>query len=456
MNFFPPILILLSLIFSNPYEATVYLNDGTIIRGTIIEEKPNFYIQIRSGGRDLVYQPFEIKKIVRESSTIYKIPSIDTPTIIQSDLHKLSDDHPKQLNTESKQIIDESISGLNKESRGYTLSINTSIPSFLSNIIDPLYDANPGLGLKLVTPLSITIINKNISIFASVNKSYFISNKDNILGDEVGEEIESGVLGPNFTANSIDNIPKFNPLLISTGFQTDISIFNFMYGFGIAFNDGDDWCIFKINGISYSAPLNINNDLSALRYSLDIRSVSIDGMPYFLESNDWTSWVDIGFSIIYPFSLTDVNDSLDKQSTNQIRKSVKKNKLKYKTTSLGIGLSSNKNLNLVQLTKDFKLFKNGGLFIAIGFPNFYAVGLTIQEKYNNTGIIAGVSRGQHDFDWLYTSFSLAHQWRIQKSNTFFSIGIGVNSFKDEWYNGDYLESDTYIRPYPIISIDTRF
>ena len=120
---------------------------------------------------------------------------------------------------------------------------------------------------------------------------------------------------------------------------------------------------------------------------------------------------------------------------------------------------------MIQLTKDFKFFKQGGLFIAVGIPNFYALGLTVQTNYNDTGFIAGLSRGKHDHDWFYTAASLAYQWRIKKSTTFFSIGVGVNSFKDEDYRCDYYGGSysncymfdrTYTRFYPILSIDTRF
>ena len=74
-------LLIFSFSLCQEYEATVYLKNGTIIRGIIIDEKPNFYIQIRSEGRDLVYQPFEIREIVRESTSPIELPTIDAPLI---------------------------------------------------------------------------------------------------------------------------------------------------------------------------------------------------------------------------------------------------------------------------------------------------------------------------------------------------------------------------------------
>ena len=95
MKLFFPILILFSLMLSKPYEATVYLNNGTVIRGTIIDEKTGFYIQISSEGRNYVYQPFEIKKIVIETSKIIGTPSIDAPDLKTSKVATPKSQKPK-------------------------------------------------------------------------------------------------------------------------------------------------------------------------------------------------------------------------------------------------------------------------------------------------------------------------------------------------------------------------
>ena len=435
MKYFSIILLLISVLFPDEYEATVYLNNGTVIRGTIIDEKPNFYIQIRSGGKDFVYQPFEIKEIVRGDAGPIELPSIDVPIIKEPKIDMPKD---KRMDTseskiESQEPIDETPISMEKEQE-YILSMNLKLPFFLSRNIEYLYDEMPGFGLEFVTPFGVEFMNKKISILASVNKTFL---------------------------KGLGNASNLNPLRLGLGVQTSISSFNFMYGLGFAFES--DIFIYKTMGVSYTAPLIINNKMNTFRYSLDARSVSIDGMPP-QESYDWTSWVDLGFSIIYPFSIS----SVDNNSANRIaesNKSIKKNKFKDKTASLAVGLASNKNFNLIQLTKDFKFFKQGGLFIAVGIPNFYALGLTIQTNYNDTGFIAGLSRGKHDHDWFYTAASLAYQWRIKKSTTFFSIGVGVNSFKDEEYRCDYyggpdsncyMLDRTYTLFYPILSIDTRF
>ena len=51
MQYILSILLIFSFTFCNQYEATVYLKDGSVIHGTIIDEKVNFYIQIQSKGR---------------------------------------------------------------------------------------------------------------------------------------------------------------------------------------------------------------------------------------------------------------------------------------------------------------------------------------------------------------------------------------------------------------------
>ena len=51
---------------SQQYEDVVYLKNGSIIRGMIIEQVPNDYLKIRSGSNVFVYQLSDIEKITKE------------------------------------------------------------------------------------------------------------------------------------------------------------------------------------------------------------------------------------------------------------------------------------------------------------------------------------------------------------------------------------------------------
>ena len=48
------------------YEDVVYLKNGSVIRGMIIEQVPNDYLKIRSGSNVFVYQISDIEKITKE------------------------------------------------------------------------------------------------------------------------------------------------------------------------------------------------------------------------------------------------------------------------------------------------------------------------------------------------------------------------------------------------------
>ena len=55
MKYLLSILCLFAFIFPNEYEDVIYLKDGSIIYGTIIEIKPNEYYKMESGGEIYVY-----------------------------------------------------------------------------------------------------------------------------------------------------------------------------------------------------------------------------------------------------------------------------------------------------------------------------------------------------------------------------------------------------------------
>ena len=50
-------------IFAQQYDDVVYLKNGSIIRGLIIEEAPNKYIKIKSREDIFVYEIYEIENM---------------------------------------------------------------------------------------------------------------------------------------------------------------------------------------------------------------------------------------------------------------------------------------------------------------------------------------------------------------------------------------------------------
>ena len=60
------LIFLTSLSFTQIYEDVVELNDGSIIKGVIIETKPDEYIKIKSGDNIFVYQMDQINIIRKE------------------------------------------------------------------------------------------------------------------------------------------------------------------------------------------------------------------------------------------------------------------------------------------------------------------------------------------------------------------------------------------------------
>jgi hypothetical protein len=83
------IFIFVGITFAQEYEDVVYLKDGSIIRGMIIEQVPNEYIKIKSGKNVFVYQMDEIEVIKKENGKNmekwYTYWSVGTSTPIFSD-----------------------------------------------------------------------------------------------------------------------------------------------------------------------------------------------------------------------------------------------------------------------------------------------------------------------------------------------------------------------------------
>ena len=66
MKLFLISIFFISLSYSQIYEDVIELNDGSIIKGVIIETKPDEYIKIKSGDNIFVYQMDQINIIRKE------------------------------------------------------------------------------------------------------------------------------------------------------------------------------------------------------------------------------------------------------------------------------------------------------------------------------------------------------------------------------------------------------
>jgi len=82
-----PVLFLLpSLAFSNPLEDVIYKKDGSVLRGTLIEqdfEKGTYKIEI-NGGSVFVIQQADVSKITKEASSITSAPSAPTTPVVMA------------------------------------------------------------------------------------------------------------------------------------------------------------------------------------------------------------------------------------------------------------------------------------------------------------------------------------------------------------------------------------
>jgi len=65
-------ILLFGIIFSQQYEDVIYMKDGSVIKGLIIEQVPNDYIKIQSGQNVFVYQVSEIRKFTKEISSSHQ------------------------------------------------------------------------------------------------------------------------------------------------------------------------------------------------------------------------------------------------------------------------------------------------------------------------------------------------------------------------------------------------
>ena len=132
----------------------------------------------------------------------------------------------------------------------------------------------------------------------------------------------------------------------------------------------------------------------------------------------------------------------------------------YSFLSLGIGTAT-KDLNLLQITYDRRLYKNVSVYGYLGLGTFLGYGVSWQQKYNNNswGLSSGTGWnpfiGSMDGEIYY--LNIVYQWQLWNSRAYLSSGMQINAAEVARQNGRYLgqNTDWNIIPYPIASVNWR-
>jgi len=126
----------------------------------------------------------------------------------------------------------------------------------------------------------------------------------------------------------------------------------------------------------------------------------------------------------YYYKLNSVGELIDSQIglINNQNKMVEKD-LSDKTWSFSVGISTNRNFNFFQLTKDFKLTDNISFYSYLGLGSIFGIGFCNQTNYNETGFISAISYGVGIGGYGNGSLSIAKQWKKKNKNRFFSFGL---------------------------------
>ena len=141
------------------------------------------------------------------------------------------------------------------------------------------------------------------------------------------------------------------------------------------------------------------------------------------------------------------------------------NDLNNKKHSISTGLMTNKPpVDWLQYTYDFKIDTNSALYIKLGaFANF-GLGISYQSNYNNDGIMIALGGGL-DFERnIFGSLSCSFQYRLGKSQNFFSYGFsGYYQYYENYCQNSFSIRTDYSRCkeaktgiLPVISFERRF
>ena len=283
MKYFLSILLMLSLALSEQYEAIVYLKDGSVVRGVIIDERKNFYIQIKSEGRTLVYQASEIKEIVKNSSS--------RDYLSEPKESKINNSSTKEPKNQSDSSSSSDVRAENRIDKDKYIFAGMGIPLFISENINNRYDWGPAFSLQISTPFELNVMDKDVPVSATLTKHNLIPLDDYY-------------------------ISEFSPMNIGALFSTDIMMLDAMLGTGLSMASGSaGWgdgpygqdysmiTLYYTIGASYNFLLNsLISDfpLEGLLVSASVSSTSILGSPD--DSGDSSGFLNIGCSIGYPIN----------------------------------------------------------------------------------------------------------------------------------------------------------
>ena len=135
----------------------------------------------------------------------------------------------------------------------------------------------------------------------------------------------------------------------------------------------------------------------------------------------------------------------------------------YNFLSLGIGAAT-KDLNILQITYDRRLYKNASIYGYLGLGTFLGYGVSWQQKYNNNGWALSSGTGWNPFiggmDGEMYYLNIMYQWQLWNGATFLSTGMQMNLSEDSnsYYdsNENYIQNQVWnIMPFPIVSLDWR-
>jgi len=182
-------ILLFGIIFSQQYEDVIYMKDGSVIKGLIIEQVPNEYIKIQSGQNVFVYQVSEIKKFTKEISSSHQ---------------KTEKEFESSLSIQSLNIN-------NKRIRG--VSFGTGVLNSGNAYGIPYFDPYYGYAIPISTPKNI------VAHFGFPYKQHYYINLS--IGYGFGKSISDRNYNDNY---STDRKYEYS----TTGFPVEIEVIYFI------------------------------------------------------------------------------------------------------------------------------------------------------------------------------------------------------------------------------------
>ena len=145
--------------------------------------------------------------------------------------------------------------------------------------------------------------------------------------------------------------------------------------------------------------------------------------------------------------------------------------LKDKTWSAQIGFGTRRNLNIVEISKDFKINDMSSFYLTVGGPlSSIGTGYSFSNNYNEDGLCFSASIGQSlmhydseqsdvekdDLPSLLTmNASYLYQWRISNQG-FLSVGLMAGVFTLYFVDNQVNKTKAIRYILPVLTYDYRF